>query len=412
MKTPIGTVLALMCAAAAHAADFTIYNVLPFSPGREAQCAADCREYMAATGGDLVLYSLSLHPEGRPAMEKVERYVESYRALRRELEGSRVRLGVLVQSILGHWPRVDKDIEDWTRTVNIKGEKVRFCPDDPGFAKYIDDTFALLAKERPAFVLTDDDVRAYSHDAECFCPRHVAEFNELRGTKYTEAELRKRLSAVRQGDPDYVAFLSVQRGMMERLVKRFRAAIDSVDPSIPAGICVAWEETFLAPPLARAIAAKGQTPVMRVATGCYDDLQLAGQCPGTGKLHGTCGPDRCGRLHPPGQSAALGSSRWRIRRRRIVARNARSYDDGFRARSDLGCHRPESRQPFRSRTRTRPFSPDDELPDAETRHLQKITLRSPSRLIGLPDLRTNFKFPVPHILTFMVFAIRSVPHPG
>ena len=25
--------------------------------------------------------------------------------------------------------------EDWTRTVNIKGEKVRFCPDDPGFAK-------------------------------------------------------------------------------------------------------------------------------------------------------------------------------------------------------------------------------------------------------------------------------------
>ena len=271
MKTPIGTVLALMCAAAAHAADFTIYNVLPFSPGREAQCAADCREYMAATGGDLVLYSLSLHPEGRPAMEKVERYVESYRALRRELEGSGVRLGVLVQSILGHWPRVDKDIEDWTRTVNIKGEKVRFCPDDPGFAKYIDDTFALLAKERPAFVLTDDDVRAYSHDAECFCARHVAEFNELRGTKYTEAELRKRLSAVRQGDPDYVAFLSVQRGMMERLVKRFRAAIDSVDPSIPAGICVAWEETFLAPPLARAIAAKGQTPVMRVATGCYGE---------------------------------------------------------------------------------------------------------------------------------------------
>ena len=235
MKTPVGTVLALLCAFAARSADFTVYNVLPFSPGREAQCAEDCRGYMAATGGDLCLYSLSLHPEGRPAMEKVERYLESYRALRRELEGSGVRLGVLVQSILGHWPRVDKDIEDWTRTVNIKGEKVRFCPDDPGFAKYIDLTFAMLAKERPAFILTDDDVRAYSHDAECFCPRHVAEFNERRGTKYTEAELRKRLSSVRQGDPDYVAFLAVQREMMERLVKRFRAAIDSVDPSIPAG---------------------------------------------------------------------------------------------------------------------------------------------------------------------------------
>ena len=259
--------------------DFTLYNVMPFSPGREAQCAADCREYRDRTGCDLVLYSLTLHPEGKPAMEKVERYVASYRALRHELDGSGVRLGVLVQAILGHWPRVDKDIEDWTRTVNIKGEKVRFCPDDPGFAKYIDDTFTLLAKEKPAFILTDDDVRAYSHAAECFCPRHVAEFNARRGTAYSEKTLREKVSAARQDDPDYTTFLAVQRDMMNRLAKRFRTAIDAVDPTIPAGICVAGEETFLVPPMARAIAAKGQKPVMRVSTGCYMeryDTHLAG----------------------------------------------------------------------------------------------------------------------------------------
>ena len=98
-------------AGGAHArcgADFTLYNVMPFSPGREAQCAADCREYRDRTGCDLVLYSLTLHPEGKPAMEKVERYVASYRALRHELDGSGVRLGVLVQAIIGHWPRVDR----------------------------------------------------------------------------------------------------------------------------------------------------------------------------------------------------------------------------------------------------------------------------------------------------------------
>ena len=251
-------------------ADFTLYNVMPFSPGREAQCAADCREYRDRTGCDLVLYSLTLHPEGKPAMEKVERYVASYRALRRELDGSGVRLGVLVQAIIGHWPRVDKDIEDWTRTVNIKGEKVRFCPDDPGFAKYIDDTFTLLAKEKPAFILTDDDVRAYSHSAECFCPRHVAAFNARRGTAYSEKTLRAKVSAARQDDPDYTTFLAVQRDMMNRLAKRFRTVIDAVDPTIPAGICVAGEETFLVPPMARAIAAKGQKPVMRVATGASD----------------------------------------------------------------------------------------------------------------------------------------------
>ena len=245
-------------------ADFTLYNVMPFSPGREAQCAADCREYRDRTGCDLVLYSLTLHPEGKPAMEKVERYVASYRALRRELDGSGVRLGVLVQAIIGHWPRVDKDIEDWTRTVNIKGEKVRFCPDDPGFAKYIDDTFTLLAKEKPAFILTDDDVRAYSHSAECFCPRHVAEFNARRGTAYSEKTLRAKVSAARQDDPDYTTFLAVQRDMMNRLAKRFRTVIDAVDPTIPAGICVAGEETFLVPPMARAYATHLPGNVMRM----------------------------------------------------------------------------------------------------------------------------------------------------
>ena len=257
------------CAAVSCGADFTLYNVMPFSPGREAQCAEDCREYRDRTGCDLVLYSLTLHPEGKPAMEKVERYVASYRTLKNELSGSGVRLGVLVQAIIGHWPRVDKDIEDWTRTVNIKGDKVRFCVDDPGFAKYIDDTFTLLAKEKPAFILTDDDVRAYSHAAECFCPRHVAEFNARRGTAYSEKTLREKVAAARQDDPDYTTFLAVQRDMMNRLTKRFRTVIDAVDPSIPAGICVAGEETFLVPPMARAIAAKGQKPVMRVGTGCY-----------------------------------------------------------------------------------------------------------------------------------------------
>ena len=250
-------------------ANFTLYNVMPYSPDREEQCAADSREYMDRTGCDLVLYCLTLHPEGKPAMEKVERYVASFRKFKAALAGSKVRAGILVQAILGHWPRVDKDIEDWTRTVNIKGQKVRFCPDDPGFAKYIDDTFTLLAKEGPAFIMTDDDVRAFSHDAECFCPRHVAEFNARRGTAYSEKTLREKVAAARPDDPDFTTFLAVQRDMMNRLVKRFRTAIDAVDPSIPASICVTSHETFLVPPMARAMAAKGQKPVMRMPTGCY-----------------------------------------------------------------------------------------------------------------------------------------------
>ena len=248
---------------------YRLYNILPRQVGNEKQIAADAIEYMQRTGCDIVLYSLTLHPEGFPAIEKAKKYIASYRELKRELEGSGVRLGVLVQSILGHWPRVDKKVESWQRSINIKGKAVRFCPDDPGFAAYIEQVFTMIAETKPSFILTDDDVRAYSHDAECFCPKHIAEFNRRRGTSYSEDEVRQRVKAAKQDDPDYIAFFAIQREMMGRLVKRIRSAIDAVDSSIPAGICVSGEETFLVEPMAKAIAARGQRPVMRCSDGSY-----------------------------------------------------------------------------------------------------------------------------------------------
>ena len=271
----------LSCAMAAFAClgEFTVYNVTAFSPGREDVAAADAIELKRRTGVDMALYSLTLHPEGRPAIAKAERYVESFRKFKAAVEGSGVRAAVLVQAILGHWPRVDKDIEDWTRTVDSAGKKVRFCPEDPGFAKYITDVFTMIAKERPAFILTDDDVRGYSHNAECFCERHMEMFNRRRGTAYTADELRARLSKAKQSDPDYVAFLALQREMIEGVLKRARAAIDAVDPTIPGGICIAGEEHWLCAPLARAMAAKGQRPVMRTSTASYQERMTAANVP-------------------------------------------------------------------------------------------------------------------------------------
>ena len=309
MKEPLilGVVAALVVSTVAFATDFTLYNVVPFSPGNEKVSAADAQEYCERTGNDLVLYSLTLHPEGRPAIEKVRRYVASFRKFKEELAAigragcpqpavrrvednapyhvdahkpvPPVRAGILVQAILGHWPRVDKDIEDWTRTVDAKGNTVRFCPLDPGFAQYITDTFTMLAQEHPAFILTDDDVRAFSHEAECFCERHMQLFNARRGLSYTADALRKKLAKAKQDDPDYVTFFALQREMLEGVVKRARTAIDAVDPSIPGGICIASEEHLFCAPLARTLAAKGQTPVMRTATASYMERMTAAGVP-------------------------------------------------------------------------------------------------------------------------------------
>ena len=77
---------------------FTVLNIAPFSPGTEEQLAREMIEYKDRTGNNIVLYSLSLHPSGLPAIKKAERLVASYVKLRKSLEGSGVRLGVLMQS--------------------------------------------------------------------------------------------------------------------------------------------------------------------------------------------------------------------------------------------------------------------------------------------------------------------------
>ena len=81
------------------------YNIAPFSPGKEDIVAADMKEYVARTKNRKGLYSLTLHPEGLPAMAKVGKTIESYRCLKDKLKGSDVELGILLQSIMGHWTR-------------------------------------------------------------------------------------------------------------------------------------------------------------------------------------------------------------------------------------------------------------------------------------------------------------------
>ena len=139
---------------------FTVLNIVPCRPGKERETAADAVAFARATGNRVALYSLTLHPEGRPAVRKLETLLASYRAFAQALEGSDVRPGILIQAVIGHWPRTDKDIEPWTRTVNIRGETVRFCPLDPDFRAYIRAVAEGVAREKPCFILSDDDIRA------------------------------------------------------------------------------------------------------------------------------------------------------------------------------------------------------------------------------------------------------------
>lgn len=249
--------------------DFQFYNIFPCVPGDERQSAQDMIEYQRKTGHDIALYCLTLHPEGRPASNKAALYTESYRKVKAALAGSDVKLGILVQSILGHWPRVDKDEEPWTRSINIKGEPVRYCPLDPDFRNYIFTTIATLAKEKPVLFMGDDDIRSYSHEAECFCPLHVARFNEMTGKTFDGEQMREAVANCAVGDDIFVAFRALQQEMVDGVAALIREAIDSVDPSIPGASCMSYAEMRFHNTISKAIAAKGQPPMMRICNSYY-----------------------------------------------------------------------------------------------------------------------------------------------
>ena len=243
-------------------------NIAPFSYGGEKELAQQMVEYTRLTGNRIVLYSLSMHPEGLPASEKAEKYIASYRRLKAELEGTDVMLGVLLQSILGHWPRTDRNEENWTRTINIDGQAVRYCPFDQRFREYIKTVVTSLAKGKPCLFLTDDDIRAFSHRPECFCPLHTAEFNRRLKTDFTSDQLREKVSFSMPGEAIYDTFQQLQRDTVNGLLCLIRECIDSVDPDIPAGTCCAGEELRFCGETAKCIAGK-HTPFFRMANAEY-----------------------------------------------------------------------------------------------------------------------------------------------
>jgi hypothetical protein len=249
---------------------FQFFNIVPFSPGCEEQAAQDMIEYVKFTGNRTVLYSLTIHPEGRPALKKAEFLVESYRKFRQALAGTDVQCGVLLQSLLGHWPRVDEDEEQWTRSIDIKGLPKRFCIFDSQFQDYIRKVAVMVAKEKPCFVMTDDDVRTFSPDVECFCPLHTAEFNRRTGNNFTSDEYRNAVLNSKNGDKIFTAFDQLRFDTFSLVTKLVRAGIDSVDPAIPAGSCMPYWERYFYKPAVLNIAGTHR-PTLRLCNATYQE---------------------------------------------------------------------------------------------------------------------------------------------
>ena len=280
-------------------------NIAPLLDGREEEIEADLRRLARETCVDAVAFSCSLHPEGDPPIDKAAAYAPRVAAMKRRLEGSGLRVGVLVQSSMGHGYAPDSPSPFQTLRLRDGRAPHVCCPLDGAFRAHVRAQVAtLVAGCDPDFLLVDDDTRLGSGYGGCLCPLHRAALAERTGAP--EMSFEALAAALASGaDPALQrAFDETQAASMELFFRDLRAAIDSVDPALPVTLCSCGYEMPLAPRFSGILAAPGQRPAVRLNNGRYmretlRDIpfwlhgtawQLARTGPDTDVL---CEPDTC-----------------------------------------------------------------------------------------------------------------------
>ena len=246
-------------------------SIIPNFAGKEDYLAELIRERRAKTGIEYYAMSYPLHPQGDDLYEKVRIQKTSFRRLKELLkEAEGIKLGILFQSTVGHggvWNLTPQCAIEADHILKADGsfDPCR-CPLDDRFLEYIRNCVTLLCEERPDFTLADDDMRMA--DGTCYCDRHVELVSRMTGASYTRETLAAAVAEAGPRSPVAIAFEKAQIRAMEKLCVTIREAIDTVDPAIRCGCCVAVVRYDYAETETRALA--GNTaPFLRIANGSY-----------------------------------------------------------------------------------------------------------------------------------------------
>lgn len=252
-----------------------ILNVVQIEHGTAESMLPRLRSLQEQIGSQDVAFNLTTEPEGGPPfLEKLTERLETFRVVREGLADADIRVGILAQTTLGHAERyLPRSPASFQRMVNTDGQAIEgvYCPLDPGFQEHLTQAFRMLAGERPAFILVDDDFRL-SHPQNklgCFCPLHLDLFSQSHGTTMTRIDLLTATAAnTSEGEKVRAQWQHAEFESLLGLARRLRAAIDDAAPEVPAGICTTPSQRLINDSLARAFAGSHR-PMARMAGNVY-----------------------------------------------------------------------------------------------------------------------------------------------
>ena len=272
-----------------------LLSIIPVFCGQGEYLANLIRERYHRTGITDYALACLLHPQGEDPWHKVECQAVLFRELKKRLADTPgIRLGVLIQSIIGH------SVSNGTGHCSLKSvhmrnfdgkEDIRCCPNDPVFLKYTSFVIKRIIQEKPAFCMTDDDMRLTS--AYCTCRLHLADISRRSGVKVTRTRLKKALKAAAaapeelknalprlrktetpdEDDRIAAAYNESKIASIDQLSRVIRQAIDEVDPGMTCSSCVCYDPDYTVSRM-DILTGDAGSPMLRISNGLYLELAV------------------------------------------------------------------------------------------------------------------------------------------
>ena len=243
-------------------------SIIPNFAGDEEYIADLITKRYTHAGITRFAMSYPMHPQGMDVYDKIRQQAASFRRLKSLLKDAPFKLGVLIQSSIGHggyWNLAPDCNIEGTKCITEDGaESHRFCPYEPNFLEYIYNAVKMVAVEKPDFFMGDDDMRMTKN---CFCHYHLDVLEQKTGRRFTREELSEYLKTVEPFDPVARAFEEANIEGMDALCKAIRRACDEVNPEINGAVCICGPRFDYAASQLKYIG--GPQPFLRISNANY-----------------------------------------------------------------------------------------------------------------------------------------------
>lgn len=244
-------------------------DILTLSESCADSIVADAAFLGDKTISDGIAWSCTLVPEDEPAMDKASVYAARFRRIAPRIrERTKIRQGFLIQATIGHgW--APGRATSWQKVVQEDGStSYRFCPLGAEFRRYVAGQLRTLAAEKPDFFLADDDTKLLGRKIDgCFCPLHLAGFAAKTGRSWSREAL---VSAIEGGDRKLAAdWRAYSESTVADYARFIRAAFPETVPGILCATPGPRHRMGFVLPCARALAAPGSRPVVRLGSAPY-----------------------------------------------------------------------------------------------------------------------------------------------